>query len=131
MAGRQHKLIDDCVRRYNLPAAGETVDLFEVITFLHNLLAKKGHRLADDDEIAALEKQKVQQQVEKLRNESLRMQLTLERERGNTIDRAQNAICFAWLSNQLRTCGENIGRAPTGREAQQMLNDLLARMRRN
>ncbi len=82
MAGRQHKLIDDCVRRYNLPAAGETVDLFEVITFLHNLLAKKGHRLADDDEIAALEKQKVQQQVEKLRNESLRMQLTLERERG-------------------------------------------------
>ncbi len=35
---------------------------------------------------------------------------------------------LAWLSNQLRTCGENIGRAPTGREAQQMLNDLLNRM---
>lgn len=63
LAGRQHKLIDDAARRYDLPIGTSTINLYRAIKSLHDLIAQHaasiGRDLTDDELEAELTRQKI------------------------------------------------------------------------
>lgn len=129
MAGKAHKSVMDCQRKYALPVAGETVDLYAVVRWFHDLLAKRGDWLViDSDDLEALEKEKLRLQTEKLRTESERLKISLRADQKRTIDREEVREKLAWLVTELRQCGVLVGRANTGRDGQAILNDFLDRV---
>jgi hypothetical protein len=129
LSGRQHKVVSDCQARYGLPVLGETVDLFVVVRWFHDLLAKRGDWLViESADIEALEKEKLRLQTEKLRIEAERLKISLLGDQKRTIERDEVREKLGWLVTELRQCGVLIGRANTGRDGQAILNDLLDRM---
>ena len=76
MSGRQTKVLQEQASRYGMPFGGATVDLPAVVRALHDFLAEKGRYLGGDD---------VDAKERKTRLEADRLQIKLDRERGEVV----------------------------------------------
>lgn len=50
LSGRQQKILDDQHRRYGMPVGGKTIDLGELLRWIHQLLADHGRKLLKPDD---------------------------------------------------------------------------------
>lgn len=127
LASRQHKLIDDAARVYNLPIGGSTINLQAAITALHQLIADNAQRIFAEEEDGSLDREKLRAQIAKLRTENARLEIRLGHDTENSIDRGEMRQRLVWLSAQLRTLGDTLGRR-FGKDAQQAINEFLTRL---
>lgn len=127
LASRQHKLIDDAARVYGLPLEGKTINLQAAITALHQIIADNSQRIFADEEDGQLDREKLRQQIAKLKTETACLEIRLDRESDNSIDRGEMRQRLIWLSAQLRTLGDLLGRR-YGKDAQQAMNEFLRRL---
>lgn len=140
LASRQHKLIDDAAERYDLPIDGPTVNLFEAIKSLHDLIAANARfiRPADDadaiesDELElegqsfqVLQLMKLQQEVQKLKHGNARLQIAVTRDRGDAIDRRELRDMLTWFSTRIEGLGQQLRRSGGGEDAAKCLNEFL------
>lgn len=80
LSGRQHKLLADQARLYDLPVDGPTVDLAAALSAMHDLIAANARLIrgnADPDERATLEIAKLEEELDRLKigNEKQRIEL--------------------------------------------------------
>lgn len=144
LAGRQHHVLDKMARHYRLEALlGDTVDLYDAITELHDLIAENSRliqplrrgeidddiNIGDDDvsgeEIYLLQIAKLKETVNKLKIANQRAEIGLKKDRGDAIDRVEVKRMFEWLTSRLQGFGQQLRRSKTGPEAQQSLNEFL------
>lgn len=125
LSSRQHKLVDDAARNYNLPLEHATINLRDALTALHDLVAANAHRLRHDldGDRDDLEEQKLRQQIIGLEADNERKRIELQYTRGDAIPKAAVAEALVALSAKLRTLGQTLGRIDP--EARQSLNDFL------
>jgi hypothetical protein len=125
LAGRQHKLIDDAARQYDLPLGQATIDLAKALTAMHDLIASNANRLksaieGDRDE---LEEEKLRKQIEKLAIENEKLTIALERDKGLTISRAELREALTAVSAMLRERSRAFARM--GADARKLWNDTM------
>lgn len=124
LAGRQQKVIDEQGRRHQLPVLGPTVDLFDAVKRLHDILAKHSDVLADGEQ--DLYSEKIRGQIEHLRTRKQLLDLEIAQRQDTLVERAELEQLLNWWTIRLKALGELLGRR-YGREAQQTLNDFLTR----
>lgn len=121
LAGRQQKVIDEQGRRHQLPVLGPTVDLFDAVRKLHDILTEHGDRIAGDDSIQSeLNRETLAHQRTKRRL----LELEYEQKQDTIVGRDELAAIMAWWKHRLLAFGELLGRKH-GADAQKDLNDLL------
>lgn len=131
LAGRQHKVIDDAARLYGLPVGGPIIDLAEALTALHDLIAANASRIRgeslNDSDRDELEDEKLRQQIQKLQIENDRLSISLQRDRGDAIPRAEVADALNAVAAKMREGGRAIERiSPAARDAYNELLEALA-----
>lgn len=124
-AGRQHKLVDDAARTYDLPLGGPTVNLTFAIKAIHDFIANNSARLRSDlsDDRAELEAEKLRQQIIGLERDNARKEIELSHAKGDAIPKAAIRDAMTSLSAKLRTLGQTLGRISP--EALEQLNEFL------
>ncbi|MGB7325949.1 MAG: hypothetical protein WBD31_13825 [Rubripirellula sp.] len=137
LAGRQHKVVDDAAERFGLPIGGATVDLFDAIEALHQLIADNSRSIipvnAGDDDgdsgdevVYKLKLAELREKVRKLEVTNERQMISLTHDRGDSIDRQELRRLLQVLIVKLRAFGQQLRRASNGQEAQQACNEFLA-----
>lgn len=108
LSGRQHKLVDDAARNYDLPIGEATIDLSDAICALHDLVAANAHRIRGNDldgDRVDLEDEKLRAQIAKLRTENDKLAVQLQRERGEAIPVSQLRAALTELAAAMRQHG--------------------------
>lgn len=126
LAGRQHKVIDDAARLYDLPIDGPTVNLYDAIRSLHDFIAANAPKLRSvniEGDKAELEDEKLRQQISKLTIENDRLMILLKRDKGEAIDRAQLAAALSEVIAAVREYGRAFERISPN--ARKLFNDML------
>lgn len=126
LSGRQHKVIDDAARLYDLPIDGPTVNLYEAIRSLHDFIATNAPKLRSanlEGDKQELEDEKLRQQIGKLQLENDRLMILLKRDKGEAIDRAQLAAALAEVMAAVREYGRSFERISP--DARKLFNDML------
>lgn len=131
LAGRQHKVIDDAARLYDLPIGGPVIDLGEAIAALHDLIAANASRIRgdslNDSDRDELEAEKLRQQIQKLQIENDRLSISLQRDRGDAIPRAEVADALNAVAAKMREGGRALERiSPAARDAYNEMLEALA-----
>lgn len=106
LSGRQHKLIDDAARNYDLPLTGKTVNLQEALTALHDLIAANAHRLRLSGEKHELEEEKLRQQIVGLERENEKKLIDLLYAKGRAVPKDAVQEALVWLSGRLQQFGK-------------------------
>lgn len=128
-AGRQQKVIDGQARTHDLPLLGPTVDLAAAVKALHDLVSANANRLRalDDADREELECEKLRKQIAKLQQESERLQVIIERERGDAIPKTDLAEALNAVAAQMRDYGRSLERiSPAALEVFNAMLDHLA-----
>jgi hypothetical protein len=132
ISGKQLKTLNENHSLYGLPvAAGEDIDIVEVIQWFHDYLSTWGskikkHQLMDEESQAAererekLELRRISAQINKIEND-------VERRQAETISIAEVRKVLSWLAGELRKLGERLGKR-FGPEAQIAMNESLIRI---
>lgn len=125
LSGRQHKLVDDAARNYDLPLDRATINLSEALKALHDLVADNAHRLRRDlsGDRNDLEEQKLRQQIIGLELDAEKKQIELQFTRGDAIPKVAVNESLVALSAKLRTLGQTLGRINP--DARRALNEFL------
>lgn len=125
LSGRQHKLVDDAARKYDLPLDRATINLSDALKALHDLVAANAHRLRQDlsGDRNDLEEQKLRQQIIGLERDNEKKMIELQFTRGDAIPKVAVAEALVSLSAKLRTLGQTLGRINP--EARLALNEFL------
>lgn len=125
LSGRQHKLVDDAARNYNLPLDSATIDLAAALKALHDLIAAHAHRLRHDlnGDRDELEEEKLRQQIVGLERDNERKLIELQFTRGDAIPKVAVRDSLISLAARLRTLGQTLARIDP--EARKALNDFL------
>ena len=112
--GRQHKQLDDHARAYGAPLSGATIDLFEVVAWLHDFLVERREDLATrDGKGGTLKDQHIREQIEGQRLANARRELQLATERGELAPVAELREGLENAANLLAELGERFRRAET------------------
>lgn len=123
MSGRQHKVLDDQAKLYDLPLSGETVDLGAVIKRFHDFLADNTHKLRKDD-AAEGDGTEAGERLRNLRLKNEKLEEEIATMRKETLPRAKTHDAMANFASILRTAGEQLERR-CGPEALTIFNDAL------
>lgn len=129
LAGRQHKLIDDAARLYELPIADTSIDLTAAVTALHDIIAANAGRIrgadvdVDRDE---LEDEKLRQQIAKLRNENDLLQVKFAEARRDAIPRAELVAGLTAVAPRMREFAANFARMSV--DAGDLFNDVCEKL---
>ncbi len=131
LSGRQHKVIDDAARLYDLPLDGPVVDLGEALRALHDLIASNASRIRgdslNDSDRDELEDEKLRQQINKLQIENDRLSISLQRDRGDSIPRGEVADALNAVAAKMREGGRALERiSPAARDAYNEMLEALA-----
>jgi hypothetical protein len=129
LASRQQKIIDEQGARYGLPVLGPVVNLEELITAVHDLLAAQGSKLlAEDDEAMQGE---VTPALEKWREEKWRLaRLDRQEREGLLLPRDVVHSYLQKFASQLREQGEFLQRE-YGPDALEAWNERLDTIERS
>lgn len=125
LAGRQQKVVDEQARRHQLPLLGPDVDMFAAVEAFHDFLAKPAIAQASDGD-EDLFTERLRGQIAHLRTKSRLLDLEIEKKQDTLVSRDELRELLASWEQRLRAFGQLLGRR-YGREAQQSLNDFLAR----
>lgn len=113
-SGRQTKVLHDQARRYGMPLEGATIDLIEVVEWIHDFLAENKRDLAflgcddDDNEGPSLKAELVTEQVEQLRKRNQLLDAKLQTEAGAMVPRELLHLMLAELAKLLRAAGHTL-----------------------
>lgn len=124
-SGRQTKVLHDQARRYGMPLEGATIDLIEVVEWIHDFLAENKRDLAflgcDDDDIdddgfsrrtgrksSPLRNELVAEQVEQLRKRNQLLDAKLQTEAGAMVPLDLLHLMLAELAKLLRSAGHTL-----------------------
>jgi phage terminase Nu1 subunit (DNA packaging protein) len=125
LSGRQHKILDDQARRYDMPLLGPTIDLGQLARWLHDFLARHADKLAreesDDPLLAAgggIWREKYQKE------KALLARLDRREREGTLVDRERSHQTWLRVAGILRRCGEVLQRQ-YGPAALRLLNQAL------
>lgn len=110
LAGRQHKVVDDCARAYGLPLLGEAINLVDAISALHDFLASNSYKFRAPEGEASLREEKLRQEIRKLEQGNEKLAIDLQFARGQAIDKAILRQALVALSARLRECGQTLAR---------------------
>lgn len=121
MSGRQDKVLNEQATRYGLPVGGPTIDLLEVVSWLHGFFAQHRSELAAmvDADQASLT---LRDQLDQIKVERARMQL--DKEQGQLVEREAVRMGLNKLSALLRNAGETL-RDQCSEEAHLVLQEAL------
>jgi hypothetical protein len=111
LAGKQQRTIDDQARRYKLGSLlGRTVNLYEVIAELHQLVAhNKGHLAALGETMDAdLATEERRAKLTELQTRNAKNKLEYDQLSGRLLDRKELEHLFGWLANELRGLGSQL-----------------------
>ncbi len=126
LAGRQHKVVDDFGRRYDVPCDLPVINLHAVISTLHSRvseLAAVARPHLDGDE-AELEKEKLKQEIGKLQRQSAILQIDIEKHMDQLVEKTSLNSGMEWLSAKLRTLGTRI-HSVSGQDGVDAVNEFL------
>lgn len=129
---RQNRSLEDQAATYDLPIpAGERVNVPSVLTWFHDWLATNGPKLkkmADaKDRKAALEEQKLEQEVALIRSKMVDMEISIQKKLGTAVPIEEVRSALTWLSTEWRKFGERLG-SKFGADSQRFLNEFLERI---
>ena len=145
LAGRQHSVIDKMARHYRLESLlGETIDLYDAILELHDLIADNSRMIQplrrgdpgeedtanigdqeESEEIYILQIKKLKETVAKLEIANDRARIGLKKDKGDAIDRIEVRRMLELLSERLKGFGQRLRRSKGGPDAQKSLNEFL------
>lgn len=126
LAGRQQKVVDEFGIRYDVPLAGPTVDLSDVVRTLHGRvseLAAAARPYLDADD-AQLQREKLRREIQKLERQSEVLKIDIQTKYGELVPKAAVRERLEWISGKLQALGARLHRI-AGDEAQRALNEFL------
>ncbi len=129
LSGRTSHVCNKQARRYGIPIGGPSVDLGQVLQWIHEVIKEHGGRLlsaaSDSKEDDPLLSGPSSAMLERCREEKWKM-LVMEREakEGSLLDVATIREAHVKIASILRTCGETLERQH-GADAGQLLRDAI------
>ena len=126
MSGRQAKVVNDQARLYGIPLLGRTIDLVEVIRWIHDWLAENASKLAaieagEDPLMSGTDSPA----LERYRLARAQMvELELAERRGDLIRRDHLREGLARYARGVRATGDSL-RRQFGKDAHDLLNEHL------
>ena len=124
MSGRQQKVIDTQAVRWGMPVAGPTVNIYQLVLWLHEWFGENGRAVA---RVSDPKPDKPESEIEALKVE--RMRFDLERARGDWVPREDVLEGFAVIAEHVRRGIETLQKTfgPSAHET--MVESLDAAMR--
>jgi hypothetical protein len=112
LVGRQPKVVNDQADTYGVPLRGDTVDVADVLKWLHDFFAKHKHELpaiARGDESAGTPKDElIRQQIEVYRRRVTLLENKIAAEAETLLPRVEIHELLAQLAQVLRGAGEKL-----------------------
>ena len=126
LAGRQRKSVDEFAANYRIPVDGPTINLYAVINSLLTRVSELAAiaRKHDDVDEIELEREKLKQEIVKLRRQSEILDIDIKMRMNQLVSREDVAVRLSWLSGQLQALGSRLHRVG-GPESQLALNEFL------
>lgn len=123
LSGRQTKILHDQADTHGLPLRGSTIDLFDVISAFHDILAKHAKTIASDGDVE-LKRAKLKGEIEVLERRAKILDGEISQQRARFIERSELRRRLGWLSTKLADLGERVGKFG-GPETQRAINEFL------
>lgn len=132
LCNRNHRALQDQNATYGTPVpTGAPINIPKLLAWFHNFLATHGPKLkaiADSkDRKAALEEQKLEQEVALIRSRMVDLEISIQKKQGNVVPIEEVRHAFSWLAGEIRKFGERLG-AKFGSDSQRFLNEFLERV---